>query len=569
MLQKLFIKNSFNDDIFEYDPNSLNIFVGPNNSGKSLLLREIHQFFLTYSPTEKIIVDSILTNKMSQPKIQNLKQINNIKKVNGFENHLYFFDEYGNQIRSVPMDDFDKFSNGIIHDRKAGDYQTFIQNAFGKDVLLLNGAERLNSMEPKEYSTNPESQIINPVNSLLNNQALFKNMQKYIFDAFNLFLEIFIDGGQAQFVLAKEEMPSDLRLSVKPEATNFLLTNSVNNSNTSDGRKAYLGILSEVIAGNPSLLLLDEPEAFLHPPLARKLGNVVSKLINDEDNKQVFIATHSADFIMGCIEARVSMNLVRLTFENETSTFKPINQDILEKIINNPLLKSTNVLKAIFYQKVIITESDSDRAFYEEINSRLLEYKPEWGIKDCLFINAQNKQTTGVIVKTLREIGVNAIAIVDLDFIKDGKGEFADKYLSPANIPKHSHSGLQSNRTVLKEAFEEYQSKSGSKKPEFMKKEGIEIFRDSIPDLYQMSTDFIDTLNSYGLFPVPIGELESWLRDFDIPGHGSNWLTAIFEKMGDDPKSKNFTKPTEDDVWRFMSTIKQWFDDPLKKGMSS
>jgi predicted ATP-dependent endonuclease of OLD family len=40
----------------------------------------------------------------------------------------------------------------------------------------------------------------------------------------------------------------------------------------SDGVRAFTGIITEVIAGDPNILLIDEPEAFLHPSLAYKLG---------------------------------------------------------------------------------------------------------------------------------------------------------------------------------------------------------------------------------------------------------------------------------------------------------
>lgn len=570
MLKKIIIKNKNSNVHSEYTPNSLNIFVGPNNSGKSLLLREIFQDLTQVNQSsETLLLDGSVVVPPSREIIDHLFQKNKDMKISAYETYLYFFDKNDNQIDSMSMSDFKRFAENQVEDYQSSDYKRFKVRVYSDNVMLLNGAARLQSMVPVDFSTRQISYINNPVNSLLNKKDLFDKLKDFILDAFNLYLEIFLDGGQANFVLSKEPLPDDLRLSVKPEATQFLLSKSYNDINTSDGRKAYLGILAEIIAGNPELLLLDEPEAFLHPPLARKLGKVISKLIDSDKGKQIFIATHSADFIMGCIEAHVPMNLIRLTYDNEQSTFKPIDQEILLKIMNNPLLKSTNILKAIFYQKVIVTESDSDRAFYEEINSRLLEYNPKWGIKDCLFVNAQNKQTTGVIVKTLRDIGVAAIAIVDLDFLKDGGREFADKYLSPANIPTPSHSGLQSNRSTLKLAFKTIQDDSGSDKPELMKVKGLDAFKDADTGTYQTGIDFIQTLNSYGLFPVPIGELESWLKHLNIPGHGSNWLTAIFEKMGDNPASDDFIKPSDDDVWKFLSTIKVWFDNPEKKGMKA
>jgi hypothetical protein len=55
-----------------------------------------------------------------------------------------------------------------------------------------------------------------------------------------------------------------------PQAFRFfsLMTS---NAGRFDGIKAFTGIVTAVIAGDPRILLVDEPEAFLHPALAFKL----------------------------------------------------------------------------------------------------------------------------------------------------------------------------------------------------------------------------------------------------------------------------------------------------------
>src|SRR5437660_6602704 len=95
------------------------------------------------------------------------------------------------------------------------------------------------------------------------------------------------------------------------------------------------------------------------------------------------------------------------------------NEDILELMLN-PLLRSTGVLSGLFYEFVVVTEADADRAFYQEVNERLLRFKPEWGIPNCLFINAQNKQTLRTIIRPLRKLGIPAVGVADVDVLKDG-----------------------------------------------------------------------------------------------------------------------------------------------------
>jgi hypothetical protein len=43
----------------------------------------------------------------------------------------------------------------------------------------------------------------------------------------------------------------------------------------------------------------------------------------------------------------------------------------------------------------------------------------------------------------------------------------------------------------------------------------------------------------------------------------------VFEKMGDNPKSQSYLKPKTTDVWKFIKSLKKWFDDPKRKGIPS
>jgi len=83
--------------------------------------------------------------------------------------------------------------------------------------------------------------------------------------------------------------------------------------------------------------------------------------------------------------------------------------------MQDPLLRSTKTLESLFHNAVVVTESDTDRAFYDEVNHRL--ETDNRGINQCLFLNAQNKQTISRILKPLRDIGVPAVGMPDLDVL--------------------------------------------------------------------------------------------------------------------------------------------------------
>src|SRR5262249_40130095 len=132
-------------------------------------------------------------------------------------------------------------------------------------------------------------------------------------------------------------------------------------------------------------------------------------------------------------------------------TARVLSKDEILKLMRNPLLRSTGVLGGLFYEFVVVTESDADRAFYQEINERLVNFSPEWGIPNCLFLNAQNKQTVQTIIKPLPELGIPAAGIVDVDVLKDG-GQTWTNLLNSIFVPNISHLSLGQLRSAVNQA---------------------------------------------------------------------------------------------------------------------
>lgn len=323
----------------------------------------------------------------------------------------------------------------------------------------------------------------------------------------------------------------------------------------SDGIKAFTGMITETIAGDPAVLLIDEPEAFLHPSLAFKLGDEIARASLGSD-KRLFVSTHSPNFVMGCIQSGAPVNIVRLTYRDRTATARVLpNEDIL-RLMRNPLLRSTGVLSGLFYEFVVVVEADADRAFYQEINERLQRYMPELGIPNCLFINAQNKQTVQTIIRPLRDLGIPAAGIVDIDILKEG-GSVWSSFLESAFIPDIERSNLSTARAAVKQRFDQ----TGK---DMKRAGGIQLLAAGDREA---TTNLLERLAEYGLFVVANGELESWLKSLGATGHGPAWLISVFEKMGEDPTSSAYLKPADADVWTFLGSMKRWLTNPRRKGI--
>jgi hypothetical protein len=260
---------------------------------------------------------------------------------------------------------------------------------------------------------------------------------------------------------------------------------------------------------------------------------------------------------MGCIQSGAPVNIIRLTYSGGVATARVLPSGELLELMRNPLLRSTGVLGGLFYEFVVVTESDADRAFYQEINERLLRFNPDCGIPNCLFMNAQNKQTVQTIIRPLRKLGIPAAGIVDVDVLKEG-GTVWTSLLASAYVPALQHDSLGTLRAAVKQAVEA----TGRN----MKRDGgIAVLAATDQDA---ARNLFGQIAEYGIFVVPGGELESWLKALGATGHGPAWLIDMFEKMGEDPESVNYVKPSTDDVWPFMSEVKAWLTNPMRKGIA-
>ena len=528
------------------------VFVGPNNSGKSRVLSEIERYCRNGTADE----NAVILKSISFAGVEEAQAIRAIEKIRQpprnsesvGPGHIFVGSIYGRL--QVSLEQLRAFvQNPSINT------QAFCQWYLTHNTLLLDGRSRINLVNAQ-----PAGDLQQPPSTSF--QLLFcddekrHEVRRMVLDAFGVYFVIDPTNlGQLRIRLS-EAAPNDDRLErgIHRESITFHASAKLIDQ-ASDGVRAFTGIVVEITAGDPSIIMIDEPEAFLHPSLASKLGFEVSKAAL-ATNKRIFISTHSPMFVMGCIQSNVPINIIRLTYRGEVATARILpNEDILS-LMRHPLLRSTNVLNALFYEFVIITESDADRAFYQEVNERLLQFKPEWGIPNCLFINAQNKQTVKTILSPLRKLGIPAIGIVDIDILKEGGAVWAG-FLESANIPLLSYTSLAQMRKAVKDAMET----TGKN----MKTQGgLDILKAGD---YEAAQNLLLQLASYGLFVVPGGELESWLKILSVTGHGPTWLIRVFERMGEDPTNANYVKPDDGDVWEFMSKIKDWLMNPNRKGI--
>jgi hypothetical protein len=328
-------------------------------------------------------------------------------------------------------------------------------------------------------------------------------------------------------------------------------------SQTSDGIRAFSGMVAAVIEGDPKVILLDEPEAFLHPALSNKLAKALCEKAR-QNQQQLFVATHSASFLMGCIQAGIDLNIIRLTYRDGAATSRLLPSSKIVPLMRDPLLRSTGVLQGLFDESVVVTEGDHDRSFYDEINHRLVRFNSAFGISNCLFLNAQNWQTIARIIRPLRDLGVAAAAIVDLDVVTTSDSTGFQAVLEAAGVPEGSRIALGQLRGNLKGHIVSAKAD--------IKKDGI----NALAGTNRLDLEnFVRQLAQNGVFLVTVGELERWLSSLNRGAwqNKSEWLIQTFQAMGEDPDSGTYLKPATDDVWSFIGDTKSWLHNPKRSGI--
>ncbi|MGE4284925.1 MAG: ATP-dependent endonuclease [Clostridia bacterium] len=184
-----------------------------------------------------------------------------------------------------------------------------------------------------------------------------------------------------------------------------------------DGMRSFVGVMLYAFISFYSILLIDEPEAFLHPPQAKLLGKMISNDI--PKGRQVFISTHSEEFIQGLLDPdNDKIKIIRINRHENINHISVLDSDEISKIWNDSLLRHSNVFSGLFHQKVVICEADSDCRFY---NAMMTSYYEETGQQQpsVLFIHCGGKHRIPVVIEALIKLNVDVRVIVDFDILNN------------------------------------------------------------------------------------------------------------------------------------------------------
>lgn len=541
----------------EISPGNLTLFVGPNNSGKSRALRDIEAWNRGDDTSRKVVE----TIEVELP-----------ANVADAEVLLRAFESPTPEGQTTTAGHI-WVASFTFNAREQIQEQVYL-DGFRKDVLAmssgarrslnrlytvrLDGRTRFALAEPQP-SGDLQGRAKNHLWSLFKNDPAREKLREFTEQAFSLHFVVDPTGMtelRARMSLRKpssivEEQSLDQTARAFHAAAQLI-------TELGDGIQAFTGLLAAVLSLPHQILLIDEPEAFLHPPLARRLGANLTRVAN-ERSASLMVATHSADFVMGCLESSASPTVVRLTYEGAIATARTLSPSDLRAFTLDPLLRSTGALRGLFHRAVIVTEADRDRAFYDEINRRLQESSPSRGISDAVFLNAQNWQTTHKIAGPLRRLGIPAPIVLDIDTIADGTQHSSvwKKIYDACDIPTEMQASLDAERVIINDFVQAISRLA-------FKANGLNSLAESAKVVTQQH---LTNLATFGVFVVPVGEVEAWLPQLGAAKGKVLWLGDIFTKLGNDPTAAAYIKPSVGEVWGFCEKIALWANNPTRLGI--
>lgn len=538
------------------------VLVGPNNSGKSSALREIFAYCNNQEQIKRSILNSInfhLPKSDSKSnELLSIFQTNDLPKGMILRKNevcvaIPDFKGTGEQPEYIKLNKEEFFQH-----LQSKSIEYFIRNIqFLKNfTVLLDGRTRFTLVQNKprgDLTLAPS----NPLAKLFRDKQLLKKLDEIIYQEFNwhVYLDPTPSNGLLKISLNKKEFQHWQSLS--SEAVDFFKT-STDITNFGDGIQVFVGLMIAVLSLPHKMILLDEPEAFLHPPKARSIGAYLSKYAIEKNNSLI-VSTHSPEFLMGCLDSSTDVTIIRMTYDGQIGTTRNLIPNDVKSFTTDPLLRSSDTVSALFHSSAVVTEADGDRVFYAEINRRMMIKQK--GIEDTRFLNSQGKHTVHRLFGPLRKIGIPAVAIYDLDVIKHEKLKNEDitlwaKILSVANISSEKIEELENKRAKLESFLKTVQTELINP----FKKKGLNALNTSEKEFGE---SLLNELKQYGIFIVPSGTLESWTEDlFDESFEKSIWLVNTLEKLEE-------LNPITDEknIWKFMQEIKQWVQNQEKLGM--
>lgn len=483
---------TFNDDtVHKLTHSSIVVFTGANNSGKSQVLRDI-ELRIKDSNSPSVVVSKLTTDYVGEFDDNFVES-----KFKRGDDGNYWFGVNG----AYSQDWKSQWDNHSLH------------TLFPLFVNRLDTEERLQSSKTKQLYGGSPHEWHYSLHTVYELNAVEDKISKLFKEAFSEALVVNRRAG-TNVSLHVGKRPSwegqrDGEGGYYDSVGALPLLDK-----QGDGMRSFASILLDTFTSDHSVTLIDEPEAFLHPPQARILGKMLAN--NNPYERQLFIATHSVDFINGLLDAdNNNVIVIRINRDGNTNQMNILGNDKIKELWSSPLLRYSNILNGLFHEKMVVCESDYDCLFYRAILDAIFENDGKTA-PDIMFTQCGGKDRMKDVVAALNALKVPVVAIPDFDVVNDSTKLKALCFAFGINW--NDISGDMSKIYACINA-------DNGKIRSMVKKNGSSVLTGEAPAAFCTINNFF---HAAGLFIVPVGDIESF--DKTVNKDKKDWVYAILER---------------------------------------
>lgn len=389
----------------ELQPVGVTAIVGSNNVGKSTLLREVHER-LTHHPGNPWGESKIVTQLVFQKEGTLADAIAWVG-----DNSTLVVDPSNTSFRRAGAHVNPHNINAMWGDPREGmgpfaNFFSFYGNAQGR--FGIGG-----SAEMRDSISDPPT---HPVHELQDSRSTFEELARVAKEVFGVELTLDTLARQVRIRVGKlaAEPP---RIDDIPDEYRRALAQLPSLDEQGDGMRSLMGQLLPILGAPYKLVILDEPEAFLHPPQAHALGRELGRLAT-ANQVQILVATHDRNLLTGLLESDVDVSVVRLTREGNHASAHQLDAQQLRGLWSDPVLRHTNILEGLFHKAVVLLEAEVDCAYMAAALSEIVS-DGQVASNEILFVPTGGKAGMHKVATALGAVRVPTVAAPDLDVISD------------------------------------------------------------------------------------------------------------------------------------------------------
>lgn len=371
---------------------SINVLTGENNTGKTNVLRAINLFFnpeLYDEELDRYYISKVTGGATSRPSFITciLDTDTNARaeiklsfnKKSGKTDQEYSY----SVIKSVKGD---QDSSIIAPSTSSRDIKKFLDKEF--KVVYLSAVDDLMSEQADRVLNDMILSFYKKQNkSIRTSVAEFEAAYRNLINNLTTNLTMLSSGMKSKFADLPQNFYPELSLTKEKTITDFLIDNfqlKINDTYAQNLKVKGSGVqrssiilmnlflVDNIYQDHNTIILVDEPEAFLYPTLVQAIKKTFQKVVKNNQKMQLFLTTHSPDFIAETNEKNYSF--YNLSQEQYTQNFSRSQrtEDIVKysiiskytpKVKNEILLKYGLLDQINNYENIILVEGPSDKNY--------------------------------------------------------------------------------------------------------------------------------------------------------------------------------------------------------------